>query len=48
MFQVTFLSKSLTLIGCQGNKHGKFFKKMLKILLLKNHKLNEADTLHTS
>ena len=39
------LSKSLNLIGCQGDKEGKL-KKMFKNLLT-NHKVDEAFTFHT-
>ena len=41
------LSKSLNLIGCHGNIKGKFSKKILKNLLLRRCKGNEAETLHT-
>ena len=36
---IWFLSKSLNLIGCQGDKKGKN--------LLRNHKVDEAVTFHT-
>ena len=41
---VRLLSKSMNSIGCQGTKRVNFRKKMLKNLL-KNHKVDEADTL---
>ena len=44
---IRLLSKSLNLIGCQGDKKAEFEKNMLKNLLLRNHKVDEADTLHT-
>ena len=40
------LSKSVYLIGCQGQK-GAIFVKMFKNLLLKNHKEDEAETWYT-
>ena len=40
------LSKSLILIGCHGNRNVKFLKKILKNLLLRSHKGDEAETLH--
>ena len=42
---IWFLSKSLNLIGCQGDKMGKFYKK-INNLLPRNHKVDEADTFH--
>ena len=44
---IWFLSKSLNLIGCQDEKKKVNFRKMLKSLLLRNHKGDEADTFHT-
>ena len=44
---VRHLSKLLKLIGCQGDKSVYFSKEMLKNLILRNHKLNEAETWHT-
>ena len=44
---IRILSKSLNLIGCHGNIKGKFLKKILKNLLLRNRKGDEAETLHT-
>ena len=41
---IGLLSKLLNLICCQGDKKG---GKMLKNLLLRNHKVDEADTLRT-
>ena len=41
---IWLLSKSLNLIGCQGNKREYFGEKNL---LLRNHKVDEADTFHT-
>ena len=41
-----FFSKSLNLIGCQGDLKGNFSKKKLKNHLLRNHKGNEAGTWH--
>ena len=38
--------QSLILIGCHGNRKAKFFKKILKNLLLRIHKGHEAETLH--
>ena len=43
---IWLLSKSLNLIGCQGDKKGKF-RKNVKGLLLRNHKVVEADTVLT-
>ena len=43
---IWLLSKSLNLIGCQGDKKGNFRKKNVKNLLHRNHKLDKADTLH--
>ena len=37
---------SLYLIGCHGDKKGKF-RKMLKKFLLNNHKVNEGVTFNT-
>ena len=44
---ISLLSKSLNFIGCQGDKKGKFRKKMLKNLLFKHHTSDEAVTFHT-
>ena len=41
-----FLSKSLILIGCHGNRNVKFSKEIFKNLLLRSHKGDEAETLH--
>ena len=41
------LSKSLDLIGLRGDIKGKFSKKKIKILLLRNRKEDEAETWHT-
>ena len=40
------LSKLLNLFGCQGNTKGKFEKKMLKNLLLRNQKVDKGDTFY--
>ena len=43
---IRLLSKSLNLISCQGDKKDEFSrKKCLK--KIRNHKVDEADTLHT-
>ena len=42
---IWILSKSLILIGCHGNQNVKFSKKILKKLLLRNHKGDEAESL---
>ena len=42
---IWLLSKSLNLIGCQGDKKGRFKKK--KVKNLKNHKVGEDFTFHT-
>ena len=38
---------SLNLIGCQGDRNGKFRKNVKKKFLLKNHKVDEGVTFHT-
>ena len=42
---IKLLSKSLNLIGCQGDKKVYCFEK--KNLLFRKYKVDEADTLHT-
>ena len=42
------LSKLLNSIGCQGDKKGYFLSRKMLEHLLRNHKVDEADTLHTS
>ena len=44
---ILLLSKSVNLIGCRGGKKGRFFVKMFKNLLLRNHIGDEAETWHT-
>ena len=44
---IRLLSKSVNLIGCRARQKGSIFVKMFKILLLRNHKGDEAETLHT-
>ena len=41
------MSKSLDLIDLRGDIKGKVPKKKIKILLLRNHKADEAETWHT-
>ena len=43
---IWLLSISLNLIGCQGDKKGKF-RKNVKKKLSQNHKVDEAVTFHT-
>ena len=45
---IRLLSKSVNLIGCRGGgQKVSIFVKMLKNLLLRNHKEDEAETWHT-
>ena len=44
---VRLLSKSPNLIGCHGDKKGRFLKTKYVENLLRNHMVAEADTLHT-
>ena len=43
---IWILSKSLILIGCHGNLNARFSKKILKNLLIRSHKGDEAETFH--
>ena len=43
---IRILSKSLNLIGGHGNRKAKFSQLILKNLLLRSHKGDEAETLH--
>ena len=44
---MNFLSRSLILIDCHGNRNVKFSeKKTIEYLLLRSHKADEAETLH--
>ena len=43
---ICLLSRSLNFICCQGDKKVNSIKKMLRNLLLRNHKMDEAATFH--